>query len=125
MVGFVLFIVAHVTLVVLTGFRRNMNHIVLGVDNTTPNGMVLGLIGLALLVLSWVVAHYASWYFPRGLQHVSKMLTEPVKLLTLDRLSRGSAIRRIRSLLISGPMASSRCATIGSNWRPGISKTTG
>ena len=41
MVGFVLFIVAHVTLVVLTGFRRNMNHIVLGVDNTTPNGMVL------------------------------------------------------------------------------------
>jgi len=87
MVGFVLFIVAHVTLVVLTGFRRNMNHIVLGVDNTTPNGMVLGLIGLALVVLSWVVAHYASWYFPRGLQHVSKMLTEPVKLLTLDRLS--------------------------------------
>jgi sulfoxide reductase catalytic subunit YedY len=87
MLGFVLFIVVHVTLVVLTGFRRNMNHIVLGVDNTTPNGMVLGLIGLALVVVSWVVAHYISWYFPRGLQHVSKTLTEPVKLLTLDRLS--------------------------------------
>ena len=39
------------------------------------------------MVLSWVVVHYASWYSPRGLQHVSKMLTEPVKLLTLDPLS--------------------------------------
>jgi methionine sulfoxide reductase catalytic subunit len=87
LVGFVYFIVAHVTLVALTGFRRNMNHIVLGVDNNSPNGMVLGFIGLALVVLSWVVAHYISWYFPRGLQHVSKALTEPVKLLTLDRLS--------------------------------------
>ena len=87
LVGFVLFIAAHVTLVVLTGFRRNMNHIVLGVDNTSPNGMVLGLVGLALVVLSWVVAHYISWYLPRGMQHVSKALTEPVKLLTLDRLS--------------------------------------
>lgn len=87
MLGFVFFIIAHVTLVVMTGFRRNMNHIVLGIDNTTPNGMVLGLIGIALVILSWVVAHYISWYFPRGLQHVSKALTEPVKLLTLDRLS--------------------------------------
>jgi methionine sulfoxide reductase catalytic subunit len=87
MLGFVYFIVAHVTLVVLTGFRRNMNHIVLGVDNNHPSGMVLGLIGLALVVLSWVAAHYISWYLPRGLQHVSKALTQPVKLLTLDRLS--------------------------------------
>ena len=87
LVGFIYFIVAHVTLVVMTGFRRNMNHIVLGVDNTSPNGMVLGFIGLALVILSWVVAHYISWYFPRGLQHVSKSLTEPVKLLTLDRLA--------------------------------------
>jgi len=87
MLGFVYFIVAHVTLVVLTGFRRNMNHIVLGIDNNNPGGMVLGLIGLALVVLSWVVAHYISWYLPRGLQHVAKALTQPVKLLTLDRLS--------------------------------------
>jgi methionine sulfoxide reductase catalytic subunit len=87
LIGFALFIIVHIMLVVLTGFRRNMNHIVLGVDNTSPNGMVLGLIGLALVILSWVVAHYISWYFPRGLQHVSKTLTEPVKLLTLDRLA--------------------------------------
>ena len=87
MVGFVYFIAAHVTLVAITGFRRNMNHIVLGTDNTSPSGMVLGLIGIALVILSWVVAHYISWWFPRGLQHVAKTITDPVKLLTLDRLS--------------------------------------
>jgi len=32
------------------------------------------------------VAHYISWYFPRGLQHVAKAVTQPVKLMTLDRL---------------------------------------
>ena len=37
-------------------------------------------------MLSWVAAHYISWYFPRGMQHVSKALTQPVKLMTLDRL---------------------------------------
>lgn len=36
LVGFVYFIAAHVTLVAITGFARNMNHIVLGVDNTSP-----------------------------------------------------------------------------------------
>lgn len=69
LVGFVVFIITHVALVVLTGFRRNMNHIVLGVDNTNPAGMILGLIGLGLVVLPWVVTHYIyhiSWYFPGG-----------------------------------------------------------
>lgn len=87
MVGFVYFIAAHVTLVAITGFRRNMNHIVVGTDNTSPAGMVLGFIGIALVILSWVAAHYASWYFPRGLQHVSKAITDPLKLVTLSRLS--------------------------------------
>lgn len=64
-----------------------MNHIVVGTDNTSPAGMVLGFIGIALVILSWVAAHYASWYFPRGLQHVSKAITDPLKLVTLSRLS--------------------------------------
>ncbi len=84
--GFIAFVVAHVTLVVLTGFQRNMNHIVLGTDDFRPDGMILGLIGIAIVILSWVVAHYISWYFPRGLQHAQKTITEPVKLVTLDRL---------------------------------------
>jgi methionine sulfoxide reductase catalytic subunit len=86
LVGFIGFVIAHVTLVVLTGFQRNMNHIVLGTDDLGPTGMILGFIGIAIVLVSWIVAHYISWYFPRGLQHAQKALTEPVKLVTLDRL---------------------------------------
>lgn len=86
LLGFVGFVIAHVTLVVLTGFERNMNHIVLGTDDLGPTGMILGFIGIAIVLASWIVAHYISWYFPRGLQHAQKALTEPVKLVTLDRL---------------------------------------
>lgn len=42
MVGFAGFIVIHVTLVVLTGFVRNMNHIVLGKDDLDPPRHVVG-----------------------------------------------------------------------------------
>lgn len=86
LVGFALFVIVHVTLVVLTGFQRNMNHIVLGTDDLKPDGMILGFIGIATVLLSWIIAHYISWYFPRGLQHAQKAITEPVKLVTLDKL---------------------------------------
>lgn len=72
--------------VALTGFRRNMNHIVLGTDDLEPSGMILGFIGIGLVVLSWVAAHYISWFFPRGLQHVQKAVRRPAELVTLDRL---------------------------------------
>ncbi len=87
LVGFIGFAVVHVTLVALTGFERNMNHIVLGTDDTHPMGMILGFIGIAVVLASWVVAHYISWYFPRGLQHVQKAVSGPVNLATLDRLN--------------------------------------
>ena len=86
LVGFIGFIVVHVTLVALTGFQRNMNHIVLGTDDLGSSGMILGFIGIALVMLSWVAAHYISWFFPRGLQHVQKAVTRPAELVTLDRL---------------------------------------
>lgn len=69
LVGFVGFTIVHVTLVAMTGFNRNMNHIVLGTDNLRPLGMILGLGGIAVVMLSWIVAHYVSWFFPRYLQH--------------------------------------------------------
>lgn len=86
MVAFAGFIVVHVSLVIATGFRRNMNHIVLGVDNTNPSGLVLGLIGISLVILTWVFAHYISWHFPRTLQYLAKTIVRPVTLMTLDRL---------------------------------------
>ena len=86
LMGFIGFVVVHVVLVALTGFWRNMNHIVLGTDDQRSAGMILGLLGIAVVLLSWVAAHYVSWFFPRGLQHAQKAVTQPLKLVTLDRL---------------------------------------
>jgi len=87
MLSFFAFLVVHVVLIVMTGFARNMNHIVLGTDGDGRMGMWLGFVGIGVVVLSWVVAHYISWNHPRGLQHALKSVTYPMQLLTLNRLA--------------------------------------
>lgn len=87
LVGFAAFIVVHVTLIVMTGFTRNMNHIVLGKDAVTPLGMWLGLLGIAVVVCAWIVAHHVAWRYPRKVQHAQKAISLPVQLATLNRLS--------------------------------------
>ena len=87
LMGFIGFIFVHVSLVMLTGFARNMNHIVLGTDDQKSAGMILGFAGILAVLLSWVAAHYVSWFFPRGLQHAQNAMTQPLKLVTLDRLN--------------------------------------
>lgn len=86
MLGFAGFIVVHVTLVAATGLARNMNHIVLGTDDQRPLGMALGLVGIGVVVLTWVAAHYISWHHPRALQHAAKLVTYPMQRLTLNQL---------------------------------------
>jgi DMSO/TMAO reductase YedYZ molybdopterin-dependent catalytic subunit len=63
-----------------------MNHIVLGTDDQGHLGTYLGFVGIGVVLLSWVVAHYISWNRPRGLQHTLKSVTYPMQLLTLNRL---------------------------------------
>ena len=87
LLGYVAFLVVHITLVVLTGFARNMNHIVLGTDDLKPLGMILGFVGIAVVIVSWIIAHYVSWQFPRLLQHIQKALSQPLRLATLNRFS--------------------------------------
>ncbi len=86
MLSWVAFLIVHVTLVVLTGFKRNMNHIVLGTDNLRPLGMILGFAGIGVVVVTWIIAHYTSWKFPRLLQHMQKAISQPIRLATLNRL---------------------------------------
>jgi methionine sulfoxide reductase catalytic subunit len=87
LLGYVAFPAVHVTLVVITGFRRNMNHIVLGTDNRRSLGMILGFAGIALVITCWIAAHYISWHFPRALQHWEKAVSGPVRRATLNRLA--------------------------------------
>jgi sulfoxide reductase catalytic subunit YedY len=62
---FMVFIVGHVTLVVLTGFVRNMNHIVAGTDGHGLVGVWVALAGIGLVALMNVArvgARCALWY---------------------------------------------------------------
>ena len=45
MCAFVVFLVGHVAMVVLTGFAGNMNHVVVGANGTAMLGLYLGIGG--------------------------------------------------------------------------------
>ena len=65
MLSYFAFLCVHVTLVVMTGFARNMNHIVMGMDDLKPAGMILGFVGIPAVFVYWIGAHYVSWHSPR------------------------------------------------------------
>ncbi|GMV94872.1 MAG: hypothetical protein AMXMBFR82_46500 [Candidatus Hydrogenedentota bacterium] len=77
LVGYINFLVVHVSLVVVTGFARNMNHIVLGTDNQSLTGMFIGVIAIGGVVASWAFAHFIAWTFPRKVQHLHRFLAVP------------------------------------------------
>ncbi|MDQ2680810.1 MAG: molybdopterin-dependent oxidoreductase [Candidatus Eremiobacteraeota bacterium] len=78
--GYIAFTIVHVSLVIATGAQRNFNHIVLGTNDTGSLGLILGCIGLALVVASWLIAHVVAWRFPRVVQRLHKMLIFPLEL---------------------------------------------
>jgi hypothetical protein len=86
LVGYVAFIIAHVSMVVLSGFARNMNHIVMSKDDSGLTGAYLGLLGLGILVAANVFANWASWKRSRTVQHFSEAVLNPIFSLLLDRL---------------------------------------
>lgn len=53
MLYFVGFIVGHVSLVFITGMRKNLNHITLGTDNGSWEGAIIAFIAIALLAAFW------------------------------------------------------------------------
>ena len=80
------FLCVHVTLVVMTGFRRNMNHIVMGTDDLSPGGAIWGFVGIAAVFVYWIGAHYVSWHRPRMLQHAQKAVSQPLRTVILNPL---------------------------------------
>jgi DMSO/TMAO reductase YedYZ molybdopterin-dependent catalytic subunit/thiosulfate reductase cytochrome b subunit len=83
--AYVLFVIAHVSMVFLTGFARNMNHIVIGTDDLLRFGMYIGLSGLVILFLLNMMANWATWLFPRAIQRIGDALVNPVLRLLLTR----------------------------------------
>lgn len=94
MCAFLVFLVGHVTMVALTGFTRNMNHIVLGTDVARWAGPVLGLLGIASVVALNALANWATWRFPRALQHASRAVVTPIMDRLLNRAEPVAQFRR-------------------------------
>lgn len=84
--GYVAFLILHVAMVAMTGLVRNMNHIVLGTDDTAPLGLILGLIGIAGVVALCMAAHCVSWSVPRAVQRCASDLAGPIEKLLFGNL---------------------------------------
>ncbi|MEP6835037.1 MAG: molybdopterin-dependent oxidoreductase, partial [Gemmatimonas sp.] len=84
MCAFVVFLCVHVALVALTGFMRNMNHIVMGMDDTRSAGLYLGLAAIGAVLLVNAFANWAAWFRPRAVQHAAAAIVSPIMRRLLD-----------------------------------------
>jgi len=71
---FVGFIVVHVSLVFITGMRKNLNHIALGTDAVNWDGTIIAFIALALLAVLWVRASPFTIKHARLVQRTGRFL---------------------------------------------------
>jgi DMSO/TMAO reductase YedYZ molybdopterin-dependent catalytic subunit/thiosulfate reductase cytochrome b subunit len=94
MCAFVIFLIGHVSMVAVTGFVRNMNHIVVGTDETSMTGVYLGLLGVGVIVAVNALANWLAWRRPRLVQHVAKVIVTPVMSFLLDRAAPRAEFRR-------------------------------
>jgi methionine sulfoxide reductase catalytic subunit len=72
---FIVFILGHVAMVFTTGLIENLNHITRGVNDDSLGGLVLFLIGIALVVAAWLLATPLTLKFPRLVQHGGRLVT--------------------------------------------------
>src|SRR5579864_2383090 len=88
------FLVIHVAMVLLSGFARNMNHIVVGTSDSHIVGVWLGLVGVGVVVAVNVLANWLAWRQPRAVQHFAKAIVTPVMRYFLDRPEPVAEFRR-------------------------------
>lgn len=86
LLGYLAFLVPHLTMVAITGLCQNMNHIVFGIDTNDAGGLFVGLAGISLVISACFGAHWISWNKPRSLQMAFRRLLGPLQRLFLNRL---------------------------------------
>ncbi len=86
MIAYVLFIIIHVAMIAATGLVRNMNHIILGTDDTgNLSGLYIGIAIIFITVGFGFLAHWFSWRKPRLLQQLNAGINENLWRVTLNR----------------------------------------
>lgn len=79
LVYFVSFIIIHVAMVFSTGLLTNLNHITRGVNDATPGGLWMFLVGMAVIGAAWLAATPFTLLYPRDIQHAGRFLTGGIK----------------------------------------------
>ncbi|HEY2910884.1 MAG TPA: molybdopterin-dependent oxidoreductase [Gemmataceae bacterium] len=92
--AFVLFLIMHVALVIITGIVKNMNHIVIGANDFVLLGLWLGILGIAIVIGVNVMANWLAWRHPRAVQHVAKAIVTPVMSYFLDHPGPAAEFRK-------------------------------
>lgn len=86
MFAYVIFVIVHVSLVALTGLRKNMNHIILNKNNdSSSTGLWVGIIIVVFVIGFNMLAHWLSWRKPRVLQFLQKNINESLWRKSIDK----------------------------------------
>jgi thiosulfate reductase cytochrome b subunit len=75
---FVVFVIAHVSLVLLTGATSNLNHITLGTQDSGWAGLVLFTIAVVVGGVFWALLSPVTLRFPNAVQKVGSRLLGPI-----------------------------------------------
>jgi methionine sulfoxide reductase catalytic subunit len=86
LLGYLGFITVHVLMVVVTDLPRNMDHIVLGTNGTSPEGLILGAVGIGVILFACYAAHWLSWHRPRAVQYAARYVIEGLMEIFINRL---------------------------------------
>jgi len=75
---FVVFTIVHVTLVLITHPLENLNHIVLGSNDSGWAGLVLFLVAIVIGAVLWALASPVSTKYPQKVQKIGAKLLGPI-----------------------------------------------
>ncbi len=95
MFSYLIFIIIHVSLVVITGFVRNMNHITVGTDNESSyTGIIIFSFIILFTLLFHVFAHWVSWRRPRWIQFVEAKFNGKLWRMSINKLKPKAEFKR-------------------------------
>lgn len=75
---FIVFVIAHVSLVLVTGAFANLNHITLGTQDSGPAGFILFAIFVVVGAVAWALLSPVTAKYPNAVQKVAARLLGPI-----------------------------------------------
>ncbi|WP_111719209.1 molybdopterin-dependent oxidoreductase [Homoserinimonas sp. OAct 916] len=73
------FILIHTTMIYITRFLGNLNHITTGQNSTSWLGFIIYAVWMAVIIVAWLVASPVTLRYPRVVQRVGRVLIGPLK----------------------------------------------